>query len=153
MPRDTLTLASTGISRPAAISCADLVKTYQNFIAEFPNHTKGATVRIYIYSGSALREARDPAGEKYALAMAAPLSKGGPNMPEFMATVLDTIKPRASKQMFAAFASTGYWMDSVMTAKQLFQWYMNEHLRQGYSHLHYADWLINSCGYKLNQLP
>ncbi|WP_315815030.1 hypothetical protein [Paraflavitalea speifideaquila] len=44
----TLAVPATGIAMPGTVTCANLIKTYKNFIAEFPAHTKGATVRMYV---------------------------------------------------------------------------------------------------------
>lgn len=93
---DVLEVPASGVSMPGTITCSSLVKTYKNFIAEFPDHTKGATVRV-------LR--------------------------------------------------TATWVDSVMSATTLFEWYMNEHLGVQYTAAAYTDWLVNGCSNKLTQLP
>ncbi|WP_158085145.1 hypothetical protein, partial [Niastella vici] len=169
-----ITVASTGLTRPSNISCDDLVKTYKNFIAEFPNHTKGATVRVYMYDGGNTFNSPGAPMDNYVMAN----HKPGPNVPDFMAVrfganfrevLKDTTKPGtaglqltqdtvpvvpASNMMVALAALPGgYWTDVTMDGKQLFEWYMNQHFNAGYSYLHYADWLVNGCGYKLNQLP
>ncbi|WP_315815029.1 hypothetical protein [Paraflavitalea speifideaquila] len=55
--------------------------------------------------------------------------------------------------MKASLLAAGSWVDSAMSALKLFEWYMNEHLGVQYSGEVYTDWLVNTCGYKLSQLP
>lgn len=157
-PSDTIAMPYSGVAKPSGISCADLIKTYKNFIVEFPNHTKGATVTMYVNDGgSALNNnTLNESTEYFASAEIPSLkSSGGPSVPGEFLEFSDTTPPvsKKFKTVASALLINGYWMDSVMTAKNLFQWYMNEHFQAGYTYLNYADWLINSCGYKLYQLP
>lgn len=151
---DQITLPSTGVAPPSSVNCTDLVKNYQNFIAEFPNHTHGATVRIYIPGGSTFEESQDAFRESYAVLSLRNKTQPGPNVADFRAVLRDTTKPSVKRSMTALAAlPTGYWEDVTMNGQQLFEWYMNQHFNLNYTYLNYADWLINGCGYKLNQLP
>lgn len=156
-----LVVPSTGVTMPSTVTCSTLVKTYQNFIAEFPNHSKGATVYMYVSTESAALNSRQN-DQDYAAGQQTnneiqelwilPQSVSGISKP-----LTDTIKPpvpaKKMKAAAATLASTGSWVDSAMTSQQLFEWYMNEHLGVQYSGFVYTDWLANTCGYKLYQLP
>lgn len=156
-----LVVPSTGVTMPSTVTCSTLVKTYQNFIAEFPNHSKGATVHMYVSTESAALNSRQN-DQDYAAGQQTnneiqelwilPQSVSGISKP-----LTDTIKPpvpaKKMKAAAATLASTGSWVDSAMTSQQLFEWYMNEHLGVQYSGFVYTDWLANTCGYKLYQLP
>ena len=86
---DSLIVSSSGIPKPAAISCDKLVNTYKNFLSDFPDPSKGAMVK-----------------------------------------------------------------DSLFQCKALFEWYFNMHLNtSNYTYEHITDWLVNSCGMKIKQLP
>lgn len=156
-----LVVPSTGVTMPSTVTCSTLVKTYQNFIAEFPSHSKGATVYMYVSTESAALNSRQN-DQDYAAGQQTnneiqelwilPQSVSGISKP-----LTDTIKPpvpaKKMKAAAATLASTGSWVDSAMTSQQLFEWYMNEHLGVQYSGFVYTDWLANTCGYKLYQLP
>lgn len=157
-----LVVPSTGVTMPSTVTCSTLIRTYQNFIAEFPNHSEGATVHMYVPTESAALNSRRN-DQDYAAGQQTnneiqelwilPQSVSGISKP-----LTDTIKPPvpAKKMLKAAattLASTGSWVDSAMTSQQLFEWYMNEHLGVQYSGFVYTDWLANTCGYKLYQLP
>jgi hypothetical protein len=141
-----LVVPSTGVAMPSTVTCASLIQTYQNFIAEFPNHTKGATVRMYVSnSGVAFNEKSNEIKELWVV----PQSVSGTGRP-----VKDTFPmPPPPPRRMAALAVTGSWKDSVMSSQQLFEWYMNQHLAVQYTANVFADWLVNGCGYKLYQLP
>jgi len=154
-----LVVPSTGVAMPSNITCSTPLKTYKNFIAEFPNHTKGATVRMYVSTGgSALNAtgnnpgyaAAGQTGNEIQELWIMPQSVSGISKP-----IKATATPPVPKQMamMMALASSGSWVDSSMTALQLFEWYMNVHLGVQYSGFNYTDWLANTCGYKLYQLP
>jgi hypothetical protein len=154
----TLVVPATGVAMPSTVTCSTLVKTYQNFLAEFPNHSKGATVHMYVPSGGVAMNIVEN-NHDYATAgqtdneikelWILPQSVSGIARPQ-----TDTIKPPAPAKMMKALAATGGgWVDSSMTALQLFEWYMNAHLGVQYTGFVYTDWLANTCGYKLYQLP
>ncbi|WP_143774418.1 hypothetical protein [Niastella vici] len=155
----TLVVPSTGVAMPSTITCSTLVKTYKNFIAEFPNHTKGATVRMYVSTGGAALNAigNNPGyaaagqtGNEIQELWILPQSVSGISKP-----LKDTATPPVPRKMamMTTLAATGSWVDSTMSAMQLFEWYMNVHLGVQYSGFVYTDWLANTCGYKLYQLP
>ena len=156
----TLTVPATGVAMPSTITCASLIQTYQNFIAEFPNHTKGATVRLYVSTGTASNETESSRGSVAASSTGrennelkelwvVPQSVSGVGRPS-----KDTLPmPPPPPRRLAALAVTGSWKDSVMSSQQLFEWYMNQHLAVQYTAAVYTDWLVNGCGYKLYQLP
>ncbi len=164
--QDSLTVLdvpATGVLMPGTVTCATLIKTYKSFIAEFPNHTKGATVRVYSTSGVAYQNSNQAGQNELATNAGAntdkeikelwivPQSVSGVARP---AVATDTITPPPPKKMLkASLLLTGSWVDSSMTALQLFEWHMNEHLGVQYTGNVYADWLVNTCGHKLNQLP
>jgi hypothetical protein len=153
----TLVVPSTGMAMPSTVTCSTLVKTYQNFLAEFPNHSKGATVHLYVPVGGVALNSMEN-NHDYATAgqtdneikelWVLPQSVSGVSRLQ-----TDTIKPPAPKKMLKALVATGSWVDSSMTALQLFEWYMNTHLAVQYTGFVYTDWLTNTCGYKLYQLP
>ncbi|MDI3321389.1 hypothetical protein [Pinibacter soli] len=170
--QNQLIVPSTGTTMPVSITPALLIKTYKNFIAEFPGHTKGATVHMFVpgSQGSAYNSVKnyrhndvyalmqEPGNFSYTYSLAVSKAKGGPNnMDEFTATpnlVTDSITPPppASKVNLLG-APAGNWVDSTMNGLQLFEWYMNEHLALNYKAEVYAEWLVNTCNYKLYQLP
>lgn len=143
---DTLTYPSTGVAKPAEVSCAVILQHYKNFIVEYPDHTTGATVKVFV-----------PAAESGGLQM---LKMGASSEQK---QLLQEVPPLADTVATVSGMTTmmslmegvsGTWVDSIMDGKQLFEWYMGAHLNlKGYTYENYADWLINSCGHKLNQLP
>lgn len=153
----TLVVPATGVAMPSTVTCATLVKTYQNFLAEFPNHINGATVHMYVPIGGVTMNSIEN-NHDYAAAgqtdneimelWMLPQSVSGIARPQ-----KDTMTPPAPKRIMKALAATGSWVDSSMTALQLFEWYMNTHLGVQYTGFVYTDWLANNCGYKLYQLP
>ncbi|MDI3321388.1 LamG-like jellyroll fold domain-containing protein [Pinibacter soli] len=183
---DVITFPSTGVPKPTWIDCSDLINAYQNFIVEFPNHTKGATVHMYVFGDSpsylaatdkqVLKQENNSNTTWTILQANDRLTKGGATaylLPAMMSAKVvansialsngevtmsgDSILPPPPAPKLNQMATPVYiWRDSVMNGKQLFEWYMSEHLNvvgYGYTYLNFADWLINSCGYKLNQLP
>jgi hypothetical protein len=148
-----LAVPSTGIAMPGTVTCANLVKTYRNFIAEFPAHTKGATVRMYNSQGSVAynnRAETASASQELKELWIVPQAASRKDRPR-----RDTITPPppSKRNMKASLMALGSWVDSTMTSMQLFEWYMNEHLGVQYTGDVYTDWLVNTCGYKLSQLP
>jgi hypothetical protein len=157
----SLVVPATGVAMPGTVTCSSLTTAYRNFLAEFPNHTQGATVHMYVtgtgaaslnssqssYASATTKQTDNEIKELWIV----PQSVSGIGKP-----LTDTIKPPVpSKKMMRAttLAATGGWVDSLMTARQLFEWYMNAHLGVQYTGDVYVDWLVNQCGYTLNQLP
>jgi hypothetical protein len=152
---DTLSYPSKGVAKPSSVANADIIKAYTNFIAEFPGHVNGATVRIYVESTGGSEMMSAPMMMQRQMMISAPLP--------------DTAQPATQTNFMPAqngpvnvqtdliatdFSSTGTWVDSLMGPTQLFEWYMGTHLNlTGYTYENYADWLINTCNYKLAQLP
>ncbi|PSL46347.1 RHS repeat-associated protein [Chitinophaga niastensis] len=144
---DILNVPAAGVVMPATINCALLSETYKNFIADFPGHLNGATFKIYLPGGGG-------AAALSARALStAPVQEATP-LPD---TAM--INHKAARMLAPAAGSTiisGQWVDTTMNAKQLFEWYFAQYLGSGgngYTYANYADWLVNGCGYKLNQLP
>lgn len=154
---DNITVASTGVPKPSNISCDDLVNTYKNFIAEFPDHVHGATVHMYVDDGTiwSLNNSNEPNYNTPSFTVLAANLKPGPNVPGFMQSFQDTVPMRAKTMTaLASLPPTGHWTDVTMDGQHLFEWYMSEHFNlTGYTYLNFADWLVNGCGYTLNQLP
>jgi RHS repeat-associated protein len=139
---EAITVTPTNVTKPSDLSCDNLISTYKNFIAEFPDHVHGATVHMYVDNGE-ISTLTGSNKLKVNEEMMAEASEG-----------TDTIPVRYKNMTaLAALPSTGYWTDVTMNGKQLFEWYMNQHFNANYTYQHYADWLVNGCGYKLNQLP
>lgn len=157
----TLVVPSSGVTMPGMITCSTLVKTYKNFIAEFPGHSKGATVRMYVAGGGVALNSTENSQDYAGASLAEKEIKELWVMPQSVSGIAkplaDSIKPpvpsKKMKAMSMSALSSGIWVDSAMSALQLFEWYMNEHLAVQYSGFVYADWLVNTCGYKLYQLP
>jgi len=155
----TLIIPSTGVSMPGTVTCTSLLSTYRNFIAEFPNRTKGATVRVYVGTTSAVVKSDENMQADSEQLLAA--MKPDNDIKElFVAAAVannarrDSITPPPpSKKLMATALAAGVWVDSTMAASRLFEWYMNEHLGVQYTANVYADWLANGCGYKFYQLP
>lgn len=151
---DTLVVPSSGVSRPAAISCDRLVSTYKKFVADFPDPSKGAVVKIFVAGLSEMN-------------MAAMAPQESMQLNEVSVDTLVFVPDTAQQASFnvlnlqqesnfamAAALPPGSWVDSLLQCKQLFEWYFNSHLGAGgYSYENYTDWLVNDCRYKINQLP
>lgn len=176
--KDTLVFPSTGVVKPEWINCADMVRNYQNFLAEFPNHTWGATLRMHVEEITTTSRLKDTNPQTnlvltqrketpMPLALYSNESEGdlvrneisGPQIDEDSYYVLTDTVPVSKKSMMQAMVAlppTGRWVDTTLTAHQLFTWYMSQHLGlagYGYTAENFADWLINGCGVKMNQLP
>lgn len=154
---DVLVFPGTGVAKPSGINCNDLKRIYEDFIAEFPGRRNGATVRMLKSEGGVA--AMSAPQENVNSFSTSSSSENGKSM-QLTGPSYDTI-PQVPQQMSMSLMSSSssssmVWVDSTMTAEQLFSWYMSEHLQLSggaYDHRHYADWLINSCGYKMYQLP
>lgn len=158
---DTLKVASSGIARPSTISCDKLITTYKNFLADFPDPAKGAVVKVLAEQSSefaalsSFSMAAEPVSFDQVMDSIPALPDSIQQSPESMAAYEAANNTEVSFQAMAlAAAVPGTWVDSLLQCKPLFEWYFNNHLNtSGYTYENFTDWLVNSCGYKIKQLP
>ncbi|MFT3945715.1 MAG: RHS repeat-associated core domain-containing protein [Agriterribacter sp.] len=148
---DTLIIPSTGIEKPAGLNCEDLIKTYNNFLTDFPHPENGANVRIFVEGES---------GESLSLSETQSLQNQLQANSEENLSLPDTALSNKSGVLYLnemqpmVYTPEGYWTDTFLVCKPLFEWYFSAHLNlSGYNYNVYMDWLANYCGVKVRQMP
>ena len=146
---DTLIVPSTGIEKPAGLNCEDLIKTYNNFLTDFPHPENGANVHAFLVTEALLglpqsENLESPSNIQFTEDIPLP----------------DTAKNNMSGSILFSEtqsmvnAGSGYWTDTFLVCKPLLEWYFSAHLNlNGYSYEVYMDWLANYCGVKVKQMP
>lgn len=153
-----ITVPSSGVSKPTTVSCNQLIRTYKNFMADFPDPRKGATVKMY-KENNAIQNFDEAESQ-----MVVSSNNNGSMemmMPDSMSHAQADTIPAPSMQSFDMMTMSNTQstvnmtlVDTFLNGKALIEWYFNAHLNtSGYTYGNFMDWLVNTCGYALPQLP